>query len=172
MPKDLLKLILKYYYKAADEFDKSISHTSYRFDNIDTRLIRPKIRNFKGWMSAFGKDKIIRGDEKIWRFQLLNNEYPQHANIYLGVINETYLSWTDITKTKLPSGFSVWTYHSAWRCKDNDIITMELDMTGYNGVLSFKINDMDYKIVQGSLSILNTYCMGVSMYECGEIQLL
>ena len=167
LPKDLIKLIIMYHFNAGDVFDEKSSHNLLRFNNTNTRLVRPKLKDFRGWMNAFGKDRVRRGDIKTWRFRLLNNEDHEQYG-YLGVINET---WLDCNSTT--NGFSVWSCFRPWSCKNNDTITIQLDMTGDTGKLSLKKNDeMDYKILSSSLEICNVYCICISMYESGEIQLL
>ena len=75
-----------------------------------------------------------------------------------------FYSFNGNAQTNLPDQ----DYSSAYadvECNKNDVLTMTLDLSGENGILSYKWNDKDLGVAFDIIDVNQQYCMVVCVYH-------
>lgn len=177
-PTDIQQLCTLMYFEEVDVWDASKSHNEFKFDtdaNIVSRATSGYCRN------AFGSMVIKKGNIKRWKLKLLDID----PSIFIGIVdpeskpninggffnqNNTFALSTH-SGMKYGNGQPLTIYSN--KCKQNDIITMTLDMTRiYRGSLSFTINDNEYEQAFNTINVDKEYIMAISIHNPETVQLL
>ena len=194
IPDVLKQLVLSFYSIIFDEWNKDLSHQSWRINN-DTGDIIATAKN--GWCNAFGSLIITKGNIQTWKLRISNESVRLRA-VFFGIsqikertesINTRlshfcttgwkaagygFYSWTGEKQTNLESGYIRKDYGGTW--DHNDIVTMTLDMTGekdeHYGVLSYKLNEEDLGPAFEKIDINGEFRLAVCVFHLDNIQLI
>ena len=168
-----------------DEWRPGISHKQLEFIescNTVTKSMWPNT-----CFNAFGTLVISKGMIKVWRLKLFSID----PDLCFGIVDADRF---EENKNKLffdeENSFGIYTKTGCKyqnkdpmkadyidrECEQNDLITMTLNMTGVNeeefGILSYKINNMDYGVAFDNIDINKRYYMAISILNPTVAQLL
>ena len=195
LPEVLIELCLSFYLILIDEWNKEVCDESFTINNDTGELVS---NGEEKWRNAFGSWIIKKGDTQTWIIKI-TNENPREdvARAFLyGIVqyttqndiekynkNETY--FTD-GRLEFGCGYGFFSYSGCVQsnlitdykaygpdtCDKNDVLSMTLDLSGNNGVLSYKLNDTPLGIAFDNIDVNKKYCMVVCVYFNDNFQLI
>ena len=207
VPVDLLKLCLAMYFGRVDEWDSELSDARYNFGENKLATINWIAGQSNACPNAFGETVISEGDILEWKFRIAGkNAGVMHAQnkkaIMIGII-ESDAEYDTLQKSFAANSDKHDAY--AYYCfngqmwvnneqyaggkfqyishEDFDLVVthkmvvMTVDMTGYNGRISFKTGDdsntIDHGIAYDGIDVNKKYRMAVAMMsEDASIQII
>ena len=186
IPNELQQLCLLMYFQLIDEWNVEISDNRLKFNLNDNILIKPARSS---WFNGYGSVIVKKGKSKTWKLRIEDNKPVgivgisdrqngggQGEGIFVCSSNCCGMDLFDGNKISPSYGSGVpGDEYGVKGCYKDDIVTMTLDMTCVQteyGILSFKVNDIDYGIAFDKIKCDAQYRMAVSMYSTASVQLL
>eukprot|EP01084_Bolivina_argentea_P256880 432664_1 len=187
---DIYKLVQSFHL-VSDIWNNELSHNKFEIDGKYLRLMQ-HAGAYNTFCNAFGVTKIKRGEKKLWKIKIHELDdcfWTSTVSLAIGVIDFANI------KNNMEGNFydenhggyafvagNGWLNHKSLnncikrygvRCKKNDIIEMELDMTSSNCTLKYDINDKDCGIAFEQIAYeKKEYVIAVSMWKTDQIELL
>ena len=206
VPMDLLKLCLAMYFGRVDEWDPKLADPRYIFAENKVATIKWTDGVHGACPNAFGEIVVSEGDVLEWKFKIAcKNAYNHEQNkkaIMIGIIesdaandifSKSFAAESDkhdayayycfngqmwVNNEKYAGGkFQYVSYEDFATVVTHKMITMNVDMTGYQGRIAFKTgNDsttIDHGVAYDGIDINKKYRMAVAMMsEDASIQII
>ena len=190
-PRVLQDLCVSMFIDAVDEWDWTRSDRELELvQNARICRVIARRKTTNRWRSAFGSLSVRRGEIQVWRLRIVNEATSskfgltkQRRSVMIGVVSTS--GCIDSTKSYFADpkhaaqggdGYAYYAYDGNLVCTKSKRreygLTMTLDLSGTNGVLSFKINDSAQGIAADDVDVTKEYCLATSLFFEEEIEIV
>lgn len=182
-PEELTALCLLFYCVPSDQWHRDWTEEQFEIENNGRTLKGGKGNKFKGrneWSYACGTCIVRKGELAVWKIRMSNGGAYQGTMFGVVDVNEVrFLKNNEI----LRNGYygCSWGYYTLngrklskgryYDCVDR-VITMTLDMTGTDGILSFSVDGKKGMDAHSLMDINGTYVMTLTTRFNNYIELL
>ena len=187
VPQELIQLCFLLYFISTDSWDtESGNALKFQFSNDNKIAIISKLQaNNKayGWRVIYGWINVKKGDIQTWKLKRCCD--GDRNNGAIGIVttdtrnicdqfltnrkrSEAYALAISSGKLNGPNAKTHQSERYAPKILKDDIITMTFDMTGENGLLSYKYNQEDLGVAFDKIDIEKEYCLGMSLFWKGD----